>query len=92
MRRKHEERIQRLRQDAMDMAADDLKEAKAEEARLVQELYDARTELSNSTVQLAEVSANIEKAKNEFERLGKKDMELLCPPPYHVCEPLPNYC
>ena len=91
-----------MRQDAMDMAAaqrraklqkaaNDLKEAKAEEARLVQELHDARSELSNSAVQLAEVSANLEKAKDEFERLTKKDLELVRPlPPFLECKPLPN--
>ncbi|KAG7287629.1 hypothetical protein NEMBOFW57_007142 [Staphylotrichum longicolle] len=85
--RKHEAKIERMRQEAMDMAraqrreklekaASELKQAKEEEAELVEELKTARKELSNSTDQLAEVSANLERAKSEFQRLKKKDLEL----------------
>lgn len=88
IRRRHATEIERMRQNALDQAreqrkqmldraANDLKEAKAEEAKLVQALDDARKELSDSSNQLAEVTANLEKAKDEFERLTKKDLELV---------------
>lgn len=95
MLKKHEEKIEQMRREAMEMAAaqrraklekavNDLKQAKDEEAKLVEELKAARKELSNSTDQLAEVSANLERAKNEFERLRKKDLELVCLPISHA--------
>ncbi|KAM7198901.1 hypothetical protein V8F20_005968 [Naviculisporaceae sp. PSN 640] len=86
-RERHAAKIEQMRQAALDQArqqrmakleraANELREAKAEEAQLVQALDDARNELSNSRDQLAEVNAKLEKAKNEFERLKKKDLEL----------------
>lgn len=65
------------RREKLEKAASELKQAKEEEAELVEELKTARKELSNSTDQLAEVSANLERAKSEFQRLKKKDLELV---------------
>ncbi|KAK4207742.1 hypothetical protein QBC37DRAFT_298078 [Rhypophila decipiens] len=70
------DQARQVRMQKLDRAARELREAKDEEAKLVQALDDSRRELSDSRDQLAEVNAKLEEVKNEFERLQAKDLEL----------------